>query len=90
VSSLALTYPKPAPVLRALENWAAGAALLGVATLPLLDLMLRGESLSAHAETQSRGPLRRKLGQSFAVREGDPEVRVSARKRLRPKFELHV
>jgi C4-dicarboxylate transporter, DctM subunit len=41
MSSLALTMPKPASLLRRVENGTAGAALLGVAALPLLDLVLR-------------------------------------------------
>jgi C4-dicarboxylate transporter DctM subunit len=39
--SMAMAQPGRAPVLRKLENGAAGVALLAVAALPLLDLALR-------------------------------------------------
>jgi C4-dicarboxylate transporter DctM subunit len=39
--SLAVANPMFAPALRKLENWAAGAALVAVGALPLVDLVLR-------------------------------------------------
>lgn len=50
--SMAIASPRRAPVLRKLENWVAGLALLAVAGLPLLDLVLRdifGTSLPGSA-----------------------------------------